>query len=168
MSAAAGSTVLSLFPYTASAQPLVHALTPSIGSAAALMSLKRKKMIESQLEQVENNLQRILEQQMMLEDQRLNMEALLAQQYAAKASKASMKVGWTWAPEPDHTRTHAADQQGRAPFQQGASAINTSVHLMSRMMPAALQHLEAAAQAVCCHCQAFGYTPADQGKWCRT
>ena len=61
-------------------------------SAAALMSLKRKKMIESQLEQVENNLQRILEQQMMLEDQRLNMEALLAQQYAAKASKASMKV----------------------------------------------------------------------------
>ena len=56
------------------------------------MSLKRKKMIESQLEQVENNLQRILEQQMMLEDQRLNMEALLAQQYAAKASKSSMKV----------------------------------------------------------------------------
>ena len=60
--------------------------------AAALMSLKRKKMIESQLEQVENNLQRILEQQTMLEDQRLNMEALLAQQYAAKASKASMQV----------------------------------------------------------------------------
>ena len=60
--------------------------------AAALMSLKRKKMIESQLEQVENNLQRILEQQTMLEDQRLNMEALLAQQYAAKASKASMQA----------------------------------------------------------------------------
>ena len=60
--------------------------------AAALASLKRKKMLDSQLEQVENNLQRILEQQTMLEDQRLNMEALLAQQYAAKASKASMQV----------------------------------------------------------------------------
>lgn len=59
-------------------------------SAAALNALKKKKMIETQLEQVENNIQRVNEQQGMLENQRMTVETMGALQYGAHASKQTM------------------------------------------------------------------------------
>ena len=47
-------------------------------------------MIEQQLEQVENNIQRVNEQQGMLENQRMTVETMGALQYGAHASKATM------------------------------------------------------------------------------
>ena len=54
------------------------------------MCLKQKKMYENQLEQVENNMLRVSEQQMMLENQRITVETISALQNAAKASKTTM------------------------------------------------------------------------------
>ena len=53
-------------------------------------ALKKKKMIEQQLEQVENNIQRVNEQQGMLENQRMTVETVGALQYGAHASKQTM------------------------------------------------------------------------------
>ncbi|KAK9809851.1 hypothetical protein WJX72_000342 [[Myrmecia] bisecta] len=58
---------------------------------AALMSLKKKKMMETQLEQVENNILRVNEQQAMLENQRTTVETVAALRNAAKASKSTMQ-----------------------------------------------------------------------------
>eukprot|EP00884_Botryococcus_braunii_P013578 jgi/Botrbrau1/22220/Bobra.168_1s0051.1 len=57
---------------------------------AALMALKKKKMYETQLEQVENNILRVNEQQMMLENQRTTVETVAALKNAADASKQTM------------------------------------------------------------------------------
>lgn len=57
---------------------------------AALMSLKKRKLYEAQMEGVENNIMRINEQQMMLENQRTTVEAVSALSNAAKASKQTM------------------------------------------------------------------------------
>ena len=58
--------------------------------AAALMALKKKKMYETQLEQCENNILRVNEQQMMLENQRTTVETVTALRDAAHASKSTM------------------------------------------------------------------------------
>ena len=58
--------------------------------AAALMALKKKKMYETQLEQCENNILRVNEQQMMLENQRTTVETVSALRDAAHASKYTM------------------------------------------------------------------------------
>jgi hypothetical protein len=55
------------------------------------MAMKKKKMYEAQLEQVENNILRINEQQMMLENQRTTVETVLALKTGADASKSTMK-----------------------------------------------------------------------------
>jgi Snf7 len=55
------------------------------------MALKKKKMYESQLEQVDNNIARVNEQQLMLENQRSTAVTVLALSDAAKASKATMQ-----------------------------------------------------------------------------
>ena len=60
------------------------------GGAAALMALKKKKMYETQLEQCENNILRVNEQQMMLENQRTTVETVSALRDAAHASKYTM------------------------------------------------------------------------------
>ena len=60
------------------------------GRAAALMALKKKKMYETQLEQCENNILRVNEQQMMLENQRTTVETVTALRDAAHASKSTM------------------------------------------------------------------------------
>jgi len=57
---------------------------------AALMALKKKKMYEVQLEAVENNILRVNEQQMMLENQRTTVETVSALRNAAQASKQTM------------------------------------------------------------------------------
>jgi len=67
--------------------PLDHALT---AGAAALMALKKRKLYENQLEAVENNIMRVNEQQMMLENQRTTVETVAALSNAAKASKQTM------------------------------------------------------------------------------
>lgn len=54
------------------------------------MALKKKKMYETQLEQVENNILRVNEQQMMLENQRTTVETVAALKNAADASKQTM------------------------------------------------------------------------------
>lgn len=48
------------------------------------MSLKKKKMFEMQLEQVENNIFRLNEQQNMLEGQRTTVETLVSMQNASR------------------------------------------------------------------------------------
>jgi len=58
--------------------------------AAALQALKKRKLYESQLESVENNIMRVNEQQMMLENQRTTVETVSALSNAAKASKQTM------------------------------------------------------------------------------
>ena len=54
------------------------------------MALKKKKLYENQLEAVENNIMRVNEQQMMLENQRTTVETVAALSNAAKASKQTM------------------------------------------------------------------------------
>ncbi len=54
------------------------------------MALKKKKMYETQLEQCENNILRVNEQQMMLENQRTTVETVTALRDAAQASKSTM------------------------------------------------------------------------------
>ncbi len=64
--------------------------------AAALQALKKRKLYETQMEGVENNIMRVNEQQMMLENQRTTVETVSALSNAAKASKQTMhemKVG---------------------------------------------------------------------------
>lgn len=58
---------------------------------AALMQLKKKKMYETQLEQVDNNIARVNEQQVMLENQRTTAETVLALQQGVRANKATMQ-----------------------------------------------------------------------------
>ena len=60
--------------------------------AAALMSLKRKKAYEKQIEQIDNSISRVNEQQMMLENQRTTAETVLALQQGVRANKATMQV----------------------------------------------------------------------------
>ena len=54
------------------------------------MALKKRKLYENQLEAVENNIMRVNEQQMMLENQRTTVETVAALSNAAKASKQTM------------------------------------------------------------------------------
>lgn len=56
----------------------------------ALMALKKKKMYEQQREQLENQILRVSEQQMMLENQRTVVETVDAMRTAATASKRVM------------------------------------------------------------------------------
>ena len=63
-------------------------------SAGALAALKKKKLYETQLEAAENNIQRINEQQGMLEEQRAQVVQLAAMRNAAQASKATMQVSF--------------------------------------------------------------------------
>ena len=67
-------------------EPYLEAFcTAECGCAAgALMSLKKKKMFEMQLEQVENNIFRLNEQQNMLEGQRTTVETLVSMQNASR------------------------------------------------------------------------------------
>ena len=55
------------------------------------MCLKKRKLYENQLEGVENNIMRVQEQQMMLENQRTTVETVSALSNAAKASKQTMQ-----------------------------------------------------------------------------
>ncbi|CAL8466824.1 g6360 [Coccomyxa elongata] len=64
--------------------------TKAQNKRAALMALKKKKMYETQLEQCENNILRVNEQQMMLENQRTTVETVTALRDAAQASKSTM------------------------------------------------------------------------------
>jgi len=57
---------------------------------AALQCLKKRKLYETQMEGVENNIMRVNEQQMMLENQRTTVETVSALSNAAKASKQTM------------------------------------------------------------------------------
>lgn len=59
-------------------------------NTAALAALKKRKLYENQLESVENNIMRVNEQQMMLENQRTTVETVAALSNAAKASKQTM------------------------------------------------------------------------------
>lgn len=59
--------------------------------AGALAALKKKKLLETQLEATENNIQRISEQQGMLEEQRAQVVQLQAMRNAAQASKQTMQ-----------------------------------------------------------------------------
>ena len=59
-------------------------------NAAALAALKKRKLYENQLDSVENNIMRVNEQQMMLENQRTTVETVAALSNAAKASKQTM------------------------------------------------------------------------------
>lgn len=65
-------------------------LTSGLCYVAALQALKKRKLYESQLESVENNIMRVNEQQMMLENQRTTVETVSALSNAAKASKQTM------------------------------------------------------------------------------
>lgn len=72
------------------------------------MSLKKKKMFEMQLEQVENNIFRLNEQQNMLEGQRTTVETLVSMQ---NASRYTMFGPSTFSPDAmislgGRTRTH--------------------------------------------------------------
>ena len=60
--------------------------------AGALAALKKKKLLENQLEATENNISRINEQQGMLEEQRAQVVQLQAMRNAAQASKQTMQV----------------------------------------------------------------------------
>lgn len=71
---------------------LVDAAVLAALCAAAMMAMKKKKMYESQLEQVENNILRVNEQQMGLENMRVVVEAVDALRVGADAQKATMKV----------------------------------------------------------------------------
>lgn len=64
--------------------------TKANNKRAALQCLKKRKLYESQLESVENNIMRVNEQQMMLENQRTTVETVSALSNAAKASKQTM------------------------------------------------------------------------------
>ena len=57
---------------------------------AALMALKNKKLYEAQLEQIESNIMRVIEQKVMLENQRSTIETVSAMSSAAEASKQTM------------------------------------------------------------------------------
>lgn len=59
-------------------------------ATAALGALKKKKLYEGQLEQIEQNITRLTEQQMMLENQRATVSTVAALASAAKASKQTM------------------------------------------------------------------------------
>ena len=63
-----------------------------IASSGALAALKKKKLLENQLEATENNISRINEQQGMLEEQRAQVVQLQAMRNAAQASKQTMQV----------------------------------------------------------------------------
>lgn len=65
-------------------------LTRSKNKRGALMALKKKKMYEQQREQLENQILRVSEQQMMLENQRTVVETVDAMRTAATASKRVM------------------------------------------------------------------------------
>lgn len=56
------------------------------------MALKKKKLYQNQLEAVENNMLRVSEQQMGLENLRTTVEAVDALRTGAHASKATMQV----------------------------------------------------------------------------
>lgn len=58
---------------------------------AALMAMKKKKLYEGQLEQIENNILRVNEQQMMLESNRATVETVAALQNAARATKTTLQ-----------------------------------------------------------------------------
>lgn len=58
---------------------------------AALMALKKKKLYEGQLEQIENNILRVNEQQMMLESNRATVETVAALRNAAQATKTTLQ-----------------------------------------------------------------------------
>lgn len=58
---------------------------------SALLALKKKKMYEGQLEQVENSILRVNEEQLMLENTRTQMETLAALKGAADATKHTIK-----------------------------------------------------------------------------
>jgi hypothetical protein len=66
--------------------------TSCILRAAATMALKKKKLYQNQLEAVENNMLRVSEQQMGLENLRTTVEAVDALRTGAHASKATMQV----------------------------------------------------------------------------
>ncbi len=63
-----------------------------LNHAAATMALKKKKLYENQLEQVENNILRVNEQQMGLENLRATVETVDALRTGAHAAKANMQV----------------------------------------------------------------------------
>ena len=65
-------------------------LTRTKNKRGALMALKKKKMYEQQREQLENQILRVSEQQMMLENQRTVVETVDAMRTAATASKRVM------------------------------------------------------------------------------
>lgn len=65
-------------------------LTKAKNKRGALMALKKKKMYEQQREQLENQILRVGEQQLMLENQRTVVETVDAMRTAAHASKRVM------------------------------------------------------------------------------
>lgn len=56
------------------------------------MALKKKKLYESQLEQVENSILRVSEQQMTLENMRVTAETIGALKQGTDANKATMQA----------------------------------------------------------------------------
>ncbi len=101
-------------------------------TAAALQALKKRKLYETQMEGVENNIMRVNEQQMMLENQRTTVETVSALSNAAKASKQTMhemKV----APRPP------AALPGRS---VGSAELRVSAHLHFMPLAGVMAELE--------------------------
>ena len=124
-----------------------HSCAPC-ATAAALNALKKKKMIETQLEQVENNIQRVNEQQGMLENQRMTVETMGALQYGAHASKqtmSDMKIT-----DVDHVLEEISDQ---------ADQMSQIQDAMSQPLGAAadmdMDELEAELEVRCSHCHSL-------------
>mmetsp|Transcript_712 Transcript_712/g.1706 ORF Transcript_712/g.1706 Transcript_712/m.1706 type:complete len:230 (+) Transcript_712:259-948(+) len=66
-------------------------LTKAGNKRAALLSLKNKKLYETQLEQIENNILRIHEQKISLENQSTTIQTVTALQASTEASKQAFK-----------------------------------------------------------------------------
>eukprot|EP00951_Prasinocladus_malaysianus_P021774 scaffold180905_cov44-Prasinocladus_malaysianus.AAC.1 len=73
------------------AMELAKKHTKAGNKRAALMALKNKKMYQEQVDSIENNILRVSEQKIMLENQRTTIETVQALKTGADASKLTMK-----------------------------------------------------------------------------
>ncbi len=97
------------------------------------MSLKKKKMFEMQLEQVENNIFRLNEQQNMLEGQRTTVETLVSMQNASRYTIfLSIHLSTRHNRQPrqeDQDMSHAPDCIGLACFFLGRALLCWDLHV---------------------------------------
>lgn len=76
------------------------------------MALKKKKMYEKQQEQIENNMQRIEEQKIQLENQASMATTVSAMKLGARANKATMQV-WAQSRATVYQDLHKGRSPGR-------------------------------------------------------